>query len=64
MLIFASLALNAYIWILNYMYDKREKYENSLKENQDAKKEAAKAEWCSVLWLIYCKLLKHYQLIE
>ena len=57
MLIFASLALNAYIWILNYMYDKREKYENSLKENKDEKKEPVKAEWFSDIWLIYCKFL-------
>jgi hypothetical protein len=27
MLIYVSLALNVYVWILNYMYEKRSKYE-------------------------------------
>ena len=31
MVIYASLALSAYLWILNYMYDKREKHEQKLK---------------------------------
>ena len=33
MLLFVSITLNVYIWILNYMYQTREKYEKpSLKE--------------------------------
>lgn len=46
MLIYASLALNAYIWLLNYMYRKREHHEKTLQEqgrqHQNEQKEPAK----------------------
>lgn len=36
MLIYATVALTAYLWVLDYMYDKREKYESTSK-NADEK---------------------------
>lgn len=43
MLVYASLALNAYVWILNYMYDKREKLEQlAPPPQQEIPREAAK----------------------
>ena len=37
MLIFAGLALSAYIWILNYMYEKREQHEKEVEEKKKQK---------------------------
>lgn len=40
MLIYASLALNAYIWLLNYMYNQREEHERKLEEKKEVKETA------------------------
>ena len=42
MIIFSSLALNAYVWLLNYMYEKREKFEMAEKANKEAKGKSEK----------------------
>lgn len=45
MLVFVSIALNAYVAILNYMYKKREAHEKAaLKEQEEAKAEKKPAE--------------------
>ena len=36
MLIYATLALTAYLWVLDYMYEKRDKYEASRNKVEDA----------------------------
>lgn len=59
MVIYASIALTAYLWILNYMYEKREKYEEKLIEAQNQsneKKDPIKSAWEWSQWNLVIKL--------